>query len=66
MRPNVAPIAIDGTKMPAGTLDPYEITTNPIRITVARSNELTMCHCAESLGNGSIQYEYEAEVHSLA
>src|SRR5882762_9451691 len=47
--PNVAPIAIEGTKIPAGTLHPYEITTKPVRMTVARNNELTMCHCTDVL-----------------
>jgi hypothetical protein len=42
--PKVAPMAIEGTKMPAGTLHPYEITTRPIRIKVARSRELDMRH----------------------
>lgn len=47
--PNVAPIAIEGTKIPAGTLHPYEITTKPVRITVARNNEFTIGHCTEVL-----------------
>jgi hypothetical protein len=42
--PKVAPIAIDGTKIPAGTLQPYEITTRPIRMTVAKIRELEMRH----------------------
>ena len=44
MRPNVAPMAIDGTKIPAGTLHPYEMITSPIRTTVASSNVLTFLH----------------------
>ena len=42
--PKLAPIAIEGTKMPAGTLHPYEITTRPMRIKVARSRELDIRH----------------------
>ena len=49
MRPNVAPIAMDGTKIPAGTLQPYEMTTSPSRMTVARKSEFTMDHCTEVL-----------------
>lgn len=49
MRPKDAPIAIDGTKMPAGTLAPYEMMTKPMRTTVASSNELTICHCTDVL-----------------
>jgi hypothetical protein len=49
MRPNVAPIAIEGTKIPAGTLHPYETTTNPMRITVANNNEFEMRHCSDDL-----------------
>lgn len=44
--PKVAPIAIDGTKIPAGTLHPYVMTTRPMRIIVARSKELEMRHWA--------------------
>lgn len=42
--PNVAPTAMDGTKIPAGTLHPYDIITNPMRITVAKSRELAILH----------------------
>lgn len=49
IRPKVAPTAIDGTKMPAGTLQPYEMTTRRVRKTVARSRELTIRHCAQVL-----------------
>lgn len=49
MRPNVAPIAIEGTKIPAGTLQPYDMTTSPMRMTVAKSNELAIDHCTEVL-----------------
>lgn len=45
IRPKVAPTAIDGTKIPAGTLHPYEMTTRPILMIVAKSKELTICHC---------------------
>ena len=47
--PNVAPIAIDGTKIPAGTLLPYEITTRPVRMTVAKMRELEIRHWASVL-----------------
>lgn len=49
MRPNVAPIAIDGTKMPAGTLQPYDKTTRQMRRMVASSSELIIRHCAQDL-----------------
>jgi hypothetical protein len=42
--PKLAPMAIEGTKMPAGTLHPYEITTRPMRIIVARRRELDIRH----------------------
>lgn len=48
-RPKYAPIAIDGTKMPAGTLAPYEMMTSKVRITVARNSEFTIVHWAEVL-----------------
>lgn len=54
--PKVAPIAMDGTKIPAGTLHPYVITTRPMRIIVARSKELEMRHWAGVL--------YEEEVNT--
>ena len=44
MRPKVAPMAIDGTKIPAGTLQPYDITTKAVRATVAKKRELTIGH----------------------
>src|SRR6266487_3730743 len=40
--PNEAPIAIDGTKIPAGTLQPYEMMTRNIRNTVAMASEKTI------------------------
>ena len=49
IRPNVAPMAMEGTKMPAGTFEPYETTTMPIRKTVAMNNALDMVHCTEVL-----------------
>lgn len=52
MRPKLAPMAIEGTKIPAGTLHPYEMMTRPMRITVARNKEFTMRHCAEVLQTG--------------
>jgi hypothetical protein len=47
--PKVAPMAIEGTNIPAGTLHPYVITTRPMRMIVARSKEFDMPHCAEVL-----------------
>jgi hypothetical protein len=49
MRPKLAPTAIDGTKMPAGTREPYETMTRPTRMTVARKSELTIGHCTDVL-----------------
>lgn len=49
IRPKVAPMAMEGTKMPAGTFEPYETTTMPIRKTVAINNALAMVHCTEVL-----------------
>ena len=48
-RPKYAPMAIDGTKMPAGTLAPYETMTSMVRMTVARKSEFTIVHWAEDL-----------------
>lgn len=49
MRPNVAPIAIEGTNIPAGTLHPYDIMTRPIRTSVASNSELAIRHWASVL-----------------
>ena len=49
MRPKVAPIAIEGTKIPAGTLHPYDTMTSKTRIHVASRSEFTMRHCADVL-----------------
>ena len=49
IRPKVAPIAIEGTKIPAGTLHPYEMITRPKRRIVARNKELTIGHCCDVL-----------------
>jgi hypothetical protein len=40
--PNEAPIAMDGTKMPAGTLHPYDTMTRKIRNTVAIASDKTI------------------------
>lgn len=45
IRPNDAPIAIEGTNIPAGTLHPYETTTKPMRMTVASRREFAIRHC---------------------
>ena len=42
---------MEGTKIPAGTLHPYEITTSPVRITVASNSENEMCHWSEDLSD---------------
>lgn len=34
-------MAMEGTKIPAGTLQPYEITTKNIRVMVARKSDIT-------------------------
>ena len=52
MRPNVAPIAMEGTKMPAGTLHPYDTMTSNVRMKVASKREFTIRHCAEVLEGG--------------
>lgn len=44
IRPKVAPIAIDGTKIPAGTLQPYDMMTRRIRRTVAIAREKAIDH----------------------
>ena len=49
IRPKVAPIAMDGTNIPAGTLLPYDMTTKPMRMTVANSSEFATRHCNEVL-----------------
>src|SRR5882672_7688275 len=49
IRPNVAPMAMDGTKIPAGTLHPYERMTKPTRNIVAKSNEFAIRHCTPDL-----------------
>ena len=54
IRPKVAPMAIEGTKIPAGTLHPYEIMTKKIRKIVARSNESVTDHCTEVLHDDTL------------
>jgi len=49
IRPKVAPTAMDGTKIPAGTFAPYEMMTKPVRKIVARRRELAILHCAQLL-----------------
>jgi hypothetical protein len=49
IRPKVAPIAIDGTKIPQGTRHPYEIMTKPTLNTVARNRAFAILHCAHDL-----------------
>jgi len=65
--PNDAPIAIDGTNIPAGTLHPYEMTTRHIRIIVAKIRELTIRHCIDVLcGRQSRRVIRGLRRHSLA
>jgi hypothetical protein len=47
--PNVAPTAMLGMKIPAGTLHPYDTTTMHILKTVASNKELTICHWIDVL-----------------
>lgn len=49
IRPKTAPTAIDGTKIPAGTLHPYESTIRRVLIMVASKSELTILHWEEDL-----------------
>src|ERR1700761_6404217 len=39
MRPKVAPIVMDGTKIPAGTLQPYDKMTKNVLMMVANARE---------------------------
>lgn len=43
VRPNDAPIAMEGTKIPAGTLQPYEMMTKNRRKIVANVSDKTFC-----------------------
>lgn len=52
--PKQAPTAMEGTKIPQGTLQPYEMMINPIRMIVASSSELTIFHCSDDLSLASI------------
>ena len=40
---------MDGTNIPQGTLQPYEMIIKPIRMIVANNSELTIFHCSEDL-----------------
>jgi len=42
---------MDGTKIPQGTLQPYEIMMKPIRMIVASNSELTIFHCSDDLSS---------------
>jgi len=37
-------MAMDGTKIPAGTLQPYEMMTRNVRRMVAKASERTILH----------------------
>lgn len=47
--PNEAPMAMEGTNIPAGTLHPYDTITSPTRMIVASNKEFTMRHWYEVL-----------------
>lgn len=65
--PNEAPIAMEGTKIPAGTLHPYETMTNNVRMTVAAAKVNTRCHRCLRLWIISKANQYRVRaVHSLA
>src|SRR5690242_3626407 len=49
MRPKAAPMAMLGTKMPAGTLQPKEMTTRRVRRVKARKRERIMCQRSSRL-----------------
>jgi hypothetical protein len=40
---------MDGTNIPQGTLQPYEMMMKPIRMIVANKSELTIFHCSDDL-----------------
>lgn len=65
--PNEAPIAIDGTKMPAGTLQPYVISTRNIRRTVATAKENMSDHRLSWLDLSQLHEDrgYTHEAHYL-
>ena len=42
---------MDGTNIPQGTLQPYEMMMKPIRMIVANNSELTIFHCSEDLSS---------------
>ena len=56
--PNDAPIAMEGTNIPAGTLHPYETMTKSTRRMVAMSKEKTMDHLLPALYIVSISHSY--------
>jgi hypothetical protein len=52
--PKTAPTAIDGTKIPAGTLQPYDKMTRPVRMIAASNKEFTIRHCVDVLHEISV------------
>ena len=66
MRPNDAPTAIDGTKMPAGTLHPYEMMTSPVRKMVATAKAMIMVNRFFCLSeNLSVMNHASGEIEAL-
>lgn len=43
---------MEGTKIPAGTLHPYDTMTSNVRMNVASKREFTIRHCADDLEEG--------------
>jgi hypothetical protein len=58
MRPNAAPTAIEGTKIPAGTLHPKDMMTSKVRRIVAIKRLPIICH----LWSGSHKRSYSRPV----
>ena len=56
IRPKVAPTAMEGTKIPAGTFAPYDMMIKTIRKTVASKSEFTIRHWAQVL-EGQISHQ---------
>ena len=50
VRPNEAPMAMDGTNIPAGTLQPYDMITKKILRNVAIVRDDTIDHRFLALG----------------
>jgi hypothetical protein len=53
---------MDGTKIPQGTLQPYEMMMKPIRMIVANKSELTIFHCSDDLPSQLVLIRRVAEL----